>query len=505
MPHRVAVTNLDASTIDIINTIRSNASLQYQNLVPTITTSHEITQVGEIVMGYPALANEFCNALINRIAMVMIRSSLFNNPFERLKKGFLDFGESIEEIFVGLANVRAYSSEKAEQREFKRTLPDVRSAFHVLNWRVQYPVTIEDKNLRQAFLSESGMYDLITKIVDSLYKASYYDEYLLFKYLLIKGISSGSFYPVSIGDLTDMHIPAEKFRGMSNKITFLSTAYNSIGVQTNTPRENQYIFMDAEFNAKFDVEVLAGAFNMEKADFMGRLILVDDWNNFDNERFTTIRAESDMIEEVTSEELALMADVKAVLIDESYFQVYDNLLMMTETPVASGLYRNYFLNTWKIVSYSPFANAIVFATDSATITAPETLTFTITSKVIDNETGYVTFTLENLTDRGIGKIEGEHIYYFEVNTGLSDTVVRAYMSEFSVSKSGIYTITATGSSTASRKLAYKTSQALYSSGSTTINSLKELAIGSTLTFTKQQDINPNTSNREMQETNNGNK
>ena len=44
------------------------------------------------------------------------------------------------------------------------------------------------------------------------------------------------------------------------------------------------IFMDADFNAEFDVDVLSAAFNMEKADFMGRLFLIDDFTSFDNER-----------------------------------------------------------------------------------------------------------------------------------------------------------------------------------------------------------------------------
>lgn len=67
-----------------------------------------------------------------------------------------------------------------------------------MNWRVMYPVTIQDDDLKRAFLSMSGVQDLIAKIVDSVYKAAEYDEFLLFKYLLIKGVSSGKMTPVSV-------------------------------------------------------------------------------------------------------------------------------------------------------------------------------------------------------------------------------------------------------------------------------------------------------------------
>lgn len=390
MARRVAVNTLNASTIDILNTIRANASYEYQSSVPAITKENEIPKVGEVLYGYPALANQFINALVNRIALVRVNSATFNNAYANLKKGYLEFGETVEEVFVAITKARPFSAEKAEQRELKRSLPDVRSAFHTMNWRVQYPVTIQDQDLQQAFLSVNGVQDLIAKIVDAVYTAAEYDEYLLFKYLMIKAISHGKMYPMSF-DATDLKNGAKVFRGMSNNLTFMSDKYNASGVPTTTPKESQYIFMDSMFNAAYDVDVLASAFNMDKADFMGKLHLIDDWTTFDSDRFSEIMAESDAIEEITAEELALMANVKAVLIDEEWFQVYDNNNKFTEKYVASGMYWNYFYNVWKTVSSSPFSNAIVFVDDAATITAPNTFTVHVDSK--DESDEAITFTL----------------------------------------------------------------------------------------------------------------
>ena len=380
MPRRIANSTLNASTIDILNVIRQNATYEYQQNVPEVTTANDIPRVGEVIYGTPAFANQFINALVNRIAIVRMQSATFNNPYSILKKGYIEFGETVEDIFVSIANAVDFSAEKAQKREFQRTIPDVRSAFHVMNWRVIYPVTIQDEDLRQAFLSMDGVQSLILKIVDSVYTAAEYDEFLLFKYLLIKAISSGKMYPKSIGEGTDLTNAAIEFRGASNLLPFMSSEYNEAGVKTNTPKDRQVIFMDAKFNAQFDVNVLASAFNMEKADFMGRLFLIDNWTDFDNERFAVIRANSDGIDEVTTAELELLKDVKAVLCDENWFQVYDNNNKFTEKYVASGLYWNYFYHTWKTVSNSPFANAIVFVTSNATITLPATITVHIDSK-----------------------------------------------------------------------------------------------------------------------------
>lgn len=377
---RVSKSVLNASTLDILNVIRENAGYEYQNTVPKVTKATDIPAVGQIIYGDPAIANKFINALVNRIAMVRVQSATFNNPYSVLKKGYIEFGETIEEIFVGIAKVVEYTPEKGEEREFKRTLPDVRSVFHIMNWRTMYPVTIQDEDLKQAFLSLDGVTGLIAKIVDQVYTGAEYDEFLLFKYLLIKAVSHGKMKPLSVGDGTNPKDSAKAFRGTSNLLTFMKDSYNEQGVVTSTPKNRQVIFMDAKFNAEFDVDVLASAFNMDKADFMGRLFLIDDFTTFDNKRFEEIRKNSTGIEEVTPKELALLADVKAVLLDGEWFQVYDNNNRFTEKYVASGLYWNYFYHTWKTVSYSPFANAVVFVKDTANIALPATLTAEIMSK-----------------------------------------------------------------------------------------------------------------------------
>lgn len=411
MPKRIAVSTLNASTVDILNVIRDNASLAYQNSVPSVQTATDIPKVGEVIYGTAAFANEFINALINRIALVRVKSATFNNPYARLKKGYLEYGETIEEVFVNIAKVFEFSQEKAEARELKQYKPDVKSAFHAMNWRVIYPISVSDEELRMAFLSAEGVTDMIARIVDSIYTAANYDEFLLFKYLIIKSVTAGKFKPLAV-DGTNMSNYAKAFRGASNMIPFMSNKYNAAGVMNTTPKERQIIMMDAQFNADFDVDVLASAFNMNKADFIGSLYLVDSFQTFDNDRFEVIRQNSDGIEEVTTDELALMAKVKAILVDEDWFQIYDNLARFAEKFIAAGLRWNYFYHTWKTISFSPYANAIVFVDNTADISNPDTINYVVRSTERNDAAKVVTLVpadTDTLGDRNMQFVQTEEL------------------------------------------------------------------------------------------------
>lgn len=396
MAKKIAVNNLNATTIQILNVIRQNASAEYQSLVPEVTKETDIPKVGEYLVGYPALANQFLSALINRIAAVRIKSAVFNNPFVDLKKGFLGMGETIEEAFVSITKAMEFSAEKAEAREFKRYLPDVKAAFHSINWRVVYPLTIERQQLERAFLSVDGVTDMIAKIVESIYTSASYDDYLLAKYLIIKSVSKGQMHPVAV-DTANIKNAAVSFRGVSNQLTFMGKGYNAAGVTTTTPREDQVIFMDSFFNAQYDVEILSAAFSMDKATFMGQLHLIDSWSDFDNDRFSVIMGGSDQIEEVTTAELTLMKDVIAVVADREFFQIYDVLSQMTDKEVASGLYWNYFYHTWKIVSSSPFSNAVVFVKDSANTAAPSSINLEVLDKSVSDDAVILTLAAADST------------------------------------------------------------------------------------------------------------
>lgn len=376
-PKKVALSSLNGRTVDILNAIRNNASERYRDTVPVADNVEAIVKVGDSLRGAPALQNEFISALMNRIGLVHITSATFYNYFAPFKKGVLEFGESIEEIFVGIAKVRDFSPEKAAKREFQRNLPDVRSAFHMVNWDVQYPITIQNAELEKAFLSANGVTDMIARIVSGLSRAAEYHEWALFKYLLMKGVANGKMTPMAVGnDPRDLSVAS---RTASVKLAHISSANNVEGVLTSTPVENQVIVIDAKTNAELDVNVLADAFNISRADIAGQLVVIDSWTEFPESEFDELRETTDSLERFSDEELAILAGVKMVVIDREWFQVYDSLTKLNETFVGSGDYWNYWLRKRAVYSTSPFSNAIAFVGETLDLSAPETLTFTVDS------------------------------------------------------------------------------------------------------------------------------
>lgn len=471
MARKIATSTLNASTIDIINVIRANAPYEYQNAVPEVSKATDIPRVGEIIMGTPALANNFINSLVNRIALVTVKAATFNNPYVGLKKGYLEFGETVEEIFVNIAKPMYYDPEKAPAREFKRSIPDIRSTFHVMNWRVLYPVTVQDDDLRMAFLSADGVTSLISRIVETVYKAAEYDEFLLFKYLLIKGIANGDIRGLHSTDADISNNSAIEFRTTANQFQFLNRNFNSAHVLTNTPMERLRIFMTAEANAKYDVNVLAGAFNMDKADFIGRLTLIDDFGSFDNERFNAIREQSDALEVVTTAELEKASTVQAIMIDSDWFQVYDNLAKFTEKFVASGDYWNYFYHTWKTISYSPYANAVAWGS-AFSETDPSELYAYIDGYDVTN-TGEVVMKVKASTDAN--GTDYKSVYEFVQDEAMTTAGI-------AVTKYGAYIVPADKATTNWNVTIKLSNGSVYSAQGAAINSLNAK---SSLKLTKQ--------------------
>lgn len=373
MPTRPSVQTLSATSVDILNAIRNNASANYRDYIPQADPSLDsVRAIGAILMDYPALQNEFLNALVNRIGRVLVTSKMYDNPWNMFKRGMLEFGETVEEVFVELAKPFEYDPETAESEVFKREIPDVRAAFHILNYQKFYKVTVQREQLRQAFLTWDGVTDLISKIINSMYAGANYDEFLVMKYLVAVNILNGRLKAVEISDpgvAANLKTVVGTIKATSNGMEFMSTAYNQAGVHTYSDKRDQYIILTSDFDATMDVEVLASAFNMDKADFMGRRVLVDSFGAIDNDRLALLFDDDPTYVPLTSDELAALSTIPAVLVDRDWFMILDNLLEFTDQYNGQGLYWNYWLHIWKTLSVSPFANSAVFVPGVPSITS----------------------------------------------------------------------------------------------------------------------------------------
>lgn len=367
------------TAVDVFNSIRNGASVNFREKVPYATPgSKSCREIGAILMDYVALQNEFAEGLQNLIGKIIVTSKMYENPWKMFKKGLLEAGQTVEEIFVNLADPEQYSAEDAANTVFKRVIPDIRSAFHVMNFRDKYRATIQDKDLRSAFRSWDGVADLITRVIDSMYSAAEDDEFKTMKYLLAKRILAGGLTPIVIGNYeTNPKLAVKAFKATSNKLEFMSTDYNLAGVHNFTKKPSQYLIVNADFDAAMDVDVLAAAFNMDKAEFAGHIVLVDSFGSIDDARLKKLFGEN--FTTLTAEEKAALDTIPAVLVDEDWFMIYDNLAQFTEQYNADGLYWNYFYHAWKTFSVSPFANAVVFLPETQTVSGVTITPSTVTA------------------------------------------------------------------------------------------------------------------------------
>lgn len=349
---------------DVVNAIRNSASVDYQNKVPILTPNADnIREIGQIITDSPDLLNTFTDALFNRIGRVIITSRLYSNPWSVLKDGILDLGEIVEEIFIDLVSAQEFDPETAETELFKREIPNIKSAFHVLNFQKFYKTTTSRAEWQTAFLSLASLEDIIERVIGRLVTSANYDEFLVMKYLLAKRLTNGQMHLVSIPDSTseaNLKSATSLIRATSNKYEFMNSKFTLAKVTTHTPKADQYIFINAEYEALLDVEVLAAAFNMSKAEFFGRRIPFDGFKDMDLDRLNSLLATEPNYTELTQDDLDALEKVPVFLVDREFFKIFDNLLVSDSVYNPQSMSMNHILHKWTTFSTSPFANASAF-------------------------------------------------------------------------------------------------------------------------------------------------
>jgi hypothetical protein len=329
-----------ADNITVLNTIWENGSDDYQTRVP-LATRDNITAVGNAILTYGATTNEFLDSLINRISLVLVSSKMAQNKLSIFKKGMIEYGSDIEEIFTSMAAAQTFDVGLSETEVFKRATPDVRTIFHRVNREDFYKVTIEEAQIKRAFLNNDGLGKLVTSIMESLYSGDNYDEYVLMKELVSQ--YDPHFKAVEIPKVVDQGTAQEFFRNVkqvSTDMTFMSPDYNAQGVMTRSEKNEQVLLLHKNVDTYLNVDLLSWVFNTKNMDFETQIVIVDDFGT--------------------------LGDVQACLVDKDWFMVYDKLFQSTSQYNAQGLYYNYWLHHHQLLSTSQFQNAVKFVIPATT-------------------------------------------------------------------------------------------------------------------------------------------
>lgn len=394
--------NLTNSSAGILNTIRANCTTAYQVGVPYATdTLESINKVGQAILGFQAHQNEFINSLVNICALMVITSKAYKNPLAKYKKGILEFGDRIEEIFVNVCEGEKFDFNDTDEvsKMFKTRYPDVKNAFHCVNFSAQYIETVSYEMLKKAFSSINGVYDLVNKIVEAMYNGLEYDEFLCLKYMLAQLIVNGDIAIVSINtsDETNLKQAVIKMREISADFDFYSSNHNIAGVTTKTDDGEKDIIVTNKFNASNDVLVLASAFNMDKADYLGNLTHIDNFTFSPAEikRLEKLGIEETNVFNAVNEHPEIMRGIDALLIDRDFIMLYDVLLVMDVLGIPTRLKSNHALTSQKIFSVSPFKNVCAFAENVANING-----FVSVNTGVDFDDTITTVSLSDINSKG---------------------------------------------------------------------------------------------------------
>ena len=335
--------------LDVLNAVRNALPSNYANRIPE-ATKENLASYAKALKDFPVIMNKWVNVLINKIGLTVIKNKMWNNKLAEFQRGDLPVGSTIEEIFVDVVKAKTYTEEPEANNlgdVFAVNKPDVKVRFHIVNSQLVYPISISKVNILQAFNNLPAFEDFLSKVFESVYASANLDEYLQTKHLIqfyATNDSINRFVDVKVDAVTDeasAKALATKIRAYSNKLEFMSNKYNYAGVTTHTPKEDQVLLINTDTEALMDVNVLAYAFNMEKADVsavVNKVVVLDDFGN-DTDTAT-----------------------QAILVDRDWFMIYSQLYQMEEQNNALHLYFNRFLHIWKVYSTSEFANAIRFTT-----------------------------------------------------------------------------------------------------------------------------------------------
>lgn len=336
-----------------------------------------IAPIGKLIMSNERFKNAFINT-INLIGLTVIDRNYWENPWEAFtERGTLNWGQSVRELIVDIANVYDYNAYADSATHFlENVVPNVYNYIHEVNYQKFYKTTTSDEQMAMAFNTEGGLMDLIEKVVGSLYEGYKYDKYIVDKYMLCRRILDGTITSVEIDNYASL-TPRQRvsfIKNISNKMTFRSPNYNPAGVRVATPFADQIMILNTDFEADLSTDVLATSFFIDEAKFKTDLALIDGFNNHDTARLTELLGSAYVA--FTDAELTALGAIPCVIVAREFFQDYTYSLDNMADGSVNGtratnffnpetLKNNHWLHTWKVISTSPFQQAVVFTKDVA--------------------------------------------------------------------------------------------------------------------------------------------
>ena len=332
--------------IELLNTIRDNASQAYQDRVPEATRNN-IEEVGEAItdLNNAVVYNEFVNTLANMIYAPMLIKKSWQNPLGKFKKGKKTFGDTVEEVYNNF--IKAQTFDQTGAGLLTRQLPDTKVVFHRMNRQDSYVLTDSPEALAKAFKSYEGVAEYLENLFTAIRNSAELDEYILMRQLFAEAYDNGAIKAIAVPDPQKSEANAKAFikavKTVSGDMVFANSNNNAYldaqstdikPIITFSKKDEQVLIVDNPTDVTCNIDVLASAFNKSIVEF----------NDTQKEVIDAFPIEG-MI---------------GALVDRNFFQVYDDLFTFREFENGLGLYRNHILHVWQTLGYSILCNAVCF-------------------------------------------------------------------------------------------------------------------------------------------------
>lgn len=331
------------------------ASQEYKDRVP-VATQENIGNIEEIISTYPSTKNEFIDVLTNQVAKQLFFSKAYENPYKLFNRGMLPFGKSIESIFVDIIKGKQRTHETNTTNLatdlLAREVPNVKVEYYSENFRHQYKTTITDEELKGAFRAENGLSSMTGRILQAPLTSIEYDmqEMVLHALPELKG-GKATINKTAYTAMTEEEkakILVKTIKSQVIKMGFLNNEHNGQGVMTFSKPQDLVVFLDPDMMANIDVELLAQAFNISKAEVPLHVLPVP---KFTKRTVTPGEAGGE-----TTVTYAEDTDCLAIICDKDAIQIYETLNSSESFRNPQGIYTNIFFNRWGIMSACNFAN-----------------------------------------------------------------------------------------------------------------------------------------------------
>ncbi len=352
---------MNESLVTSLNRIREVSSTIYHQYIPELTSDSDIGKLAQPVLSVPEVYNEFCGALINRIVYTQFLAKSFRNPFVVLEGDALPLGYSGQEIYTNPQKGRVYNPDDFAGLLIKYEA-QVKVQYTHINVDVQYPVTFSRQQLKKAFVSWSDLESFIENLSNSLYNGMYIDEFNATKQLMAGAFKDNIAQYVTVSAVnSEANAKAfvTKARELFLNFQTPSSSYNSwakVGgdgdpVVTWTNPEDIVFIVRNDVRAYMDVNVLAESFNMSKAELLGNIITID---NFD------IYAED-------GTKIFDGSSILGLIADKAWFRIRRQDSWMDEFYNPNNRSIQYYLNNIKMYNASLFANHMFICTSAPSV------------------------------------------------------------------------------------------------------------------------------------------